>query len=252
VAPAAAGVENALTLARIQIQPTTPLSLADALPLQTTADGLTSSVKIMIMSIMQAKPIMDQLGITPTVLRSLQNQKALAGALGPVVLGKLPPEGIASAQAAFNSASLAIDMGITNLSGQGLVAVIEVPNAQAPPQAVTPEACAAIGFVPTGQAVQGAVPAVEPPPAVVAQPAPVEGARPAEGAREPAAAPAEAQATQAAEPQATQQAEQGREQREGAAAPTATEPGAATESRNATTTAGDMMAEERKRNMARL
>ncbi|KAH6673906.1 hypothetical protein F5X68DRAFT_235566 [Plectosphaerella plurivora] len=116
IAPAAKGVEDALAKARDDVGATDPITLADDPVLQSTALGLSSTVKITIMSMMLQRPMLDQVSATPQVLQTLMNQDMLAGQLGMNVLAKLPPEGIPGAQMAFGGAAGSIKLGISMLS----------------------------------------------------------------------------------------------------------------------------------------
>ncbi|KAM0335507.1 hypothetical protein ACHAQA_000555 [Verticillium albo-atrum] len=134
IMPAAQAVEQALAQARDDVSNTQPITLADEPQLQSTALGLSSTVKITIMSMMLNKPMLDQVGATPMVLQTLNNQKMLAGMLGQQVFTKLPAEGIPGAQMAFGGAAGSIDVGIAMLGMSGPLPGVPVPGmAPGPP-----------------------------------------------------------------------------------------------------------------------
>ncbi|KAH8897727.1 hypothetical protein GQ53DRAFT_884522 [Thozetella sp. PMI_491] len=113
---AAAGVESALAQAKVSVAPTQPIGLGDSLPLQQTAESLASTVKIAIMDMVLMRSVMDSAGVTGLAVQTLNNQKMLAGALGGVVLSKLPAEGLPGAQMAFGGTAGALDVGLGMLS----------------------------------------------------------------------------------------------------------------------------------------
>ncbi|KZL82120.1 cell wall protein [Colletotrichum incanum] len=135
--PAMMDVEFALTQARTDVAPTQPISITEGLVLQNAADTLTKSVKIMVMSSMLQRQTLDQLGMTPMLLKSYMNQNMLSAALGQVVLAKLPAEGISTASLAFGGAGGAVGMGIISLSNPPLTMP---PNMDAPPMTPPPTA----------------------------------------------------------------------------------------------------------------
>ncbi|GJC84311.1 hypothetical protein ColLi_07149 [Colletotrichum liriopes] len=113
-------VEFALTQARTDVAPTQPISITEGIVLQNAADTLTKSVKIMVMSSMLQRQTLDQLSMTPMLLKSYMNQNMLSAALGQVVLAKLPAEGLSTASLAFGGAGGAVGMGIISLSNPPL------------------------------------------------------------------------------------------------------------------------------------
>ncbi|GKT41543.1 uncharacterized protein ColSpa_01724 [Colletotrichum spaethianum] len=154
--PAMMDVEFALTQARTDIVPTQPISITDGIVLQNAADTLAKSVKIMVMSSMLQRQTLDQVNMTPMLLKSYMNQNMLAAALGQAVLAKIPAESISAASSAFGGAGGAVGMGIISLSN--------------PPLAMPP----AMGALPTAPP-PTAPPTMDPAPAIPAPvtPAPV-------------------------------------------------------------------------------
>ncbi|TKW55986.1 hypothetical protein CTA1_11349 [Colletotrichum tanaceti] len=122
-------VEFALTQARTDILPTQPVSLSEAIALQTAADQLTKSVKIMVMSTMLQRPTLDQLGATPMLLMSFMNQNQLSAVLSQAVVSKVPAEDISNAAFTFGGTGGAVNMGIISLSNPPLA----MPASMAPP-----------------------------------------------------------------------------------------------------------------------
>ncbi|KXH61415.1 hypothetical protein CSAL01_05241 [Colletotrichum salicis] len=118
--PAMMGLEGALSQARADVAPTSPIGISDGITLQNAADTLTKSVKIMVMSAMLQRQTLDQLNMTPMLLQSFMNQNMLSAALGGVVLSKLPAEGLQSAMAAFAGAGGSVGMGIVSLANPPL------------------------------------------------------------------------------------------------------------------------------------
>ncbi|KAK1579714.1 uncharacterized protein LY79DRAFT_672356 [Colletotrichum navitas] len=76
------GVESALTQARTDIIPTQPVSIVDGLTLQNAADTMVKSLKIMFMSSILQRQTLDQLGVTPVLLKSYMTQTQLSDVLG--------------------------------------------------------------------------------------------------------------------------------------------------------------------------
>ncbi|GKT64977.1 cell wall protein [Colletotrichum tofieldiae] len=150
-------VEFALTQARTDVAPTQPISITEGIVLQNAADTLTKSVKIMVMSSMLQRQTLDQLSMTPMLLKSYMNQNMLSAALGQVVLAKLPAEGLSTASLAFGGAGGAVGMGIISLSNPPLAMP---PSMGAPPSAPPPAAPAPMDPPPMTPPQTGSQPAV--------------------------------------------------------------------------------------------
>ncbi|KAK1676421.1 hypothetical protein BDP55DRAFT_741657 [Colletotrichum godetiae] len=145
--PAMMGLEGALSQARSDVAPTSPIGISDGIALQNAADTLTKSVKIMVMSAMLQRQTLDQLNMTPMLLQSFMNQNMLSAALGQVVLSKLPAEGLQSAMAAFAGAGGSVGMGIVSLANPPLA----MPPGMGPPMGgAPPGAVPATGTPQTG------------------------------------------------------------------------------------------------------
>ncbi|KAE9580144.1 hypothetical protein CGCF415_v010758 [Colletotrichum fructicola] len=138
--PAMQGVENALAQARTDISTTQPISITDGIALQQTAETLAKSVKIMVMSTMLQRTMLDQTGATAGLIQSFKNQNMLSGALGQVVLSKLPAEGLSGAMMAFGGAAGSIGMGIASLSAPPLQLPLMPPGPSGPPAMTPPSA----------------------------------------------------------------------------------------------------------------
>lgn len=138
--PAVMDIEFALTQARTDILPTQSISIAEAVNLQTAADTLTKSLKIMVMSSMLQRQALDQLGMTPMLLMSFMNQNMLSAALSQAIVSKVPAEGISNAAFALGGARGAVNMGILSLSNAPLVmpANMTPPPPPAAPQQPAP------------------------------------------------------------------------------------------------------------------
>ncbi|KAK1636394.1 hypothetical protein BDP81DRAFT_489908 [Colletotrichum phormii] len=130
------GLEGALSQARADVAPTSPIGISDGIALQNAADTLTKSVKIMVMSAMLQRQTLDQLNMTPMLLQSFMNQNMLSAALGQAVLSKLPAEGLQSAMAAFAGAGGSVGMGIVSLANPPLA----MPPGMGPPMGGVPPA----------------------------------------------------------------------------------------------------------------
>ncbi|KAL2872901.1 hypothetical protein SGCOL_011962 [Colletotrichum sp. CLE4] len=141
------GLEGALSQARSDVAPTSPIGISDGIALQNAADTLTKSVKIMVMSAMLQRQTLDQLNMTPMLLQSFMNQNMLSAALGQAVLSKLPAEGLQSAMAAFAGAGGSVGMGIVSLANPPLA----MPPGMGPPMGgAPPGAVPATGTPQTG------------------------------------------------------------------------------------------------------
>ncbi|TID06520.1 hypothetical protein CH35J_001001 [Colletotrichum higginsianum] len=141
--PAVMDIEFALTQARTDILPTQSISIAEAVNLQTAADTLTKSLKIMVMSSMLQRQALDQLGMTPMLLMSFMNQNMLSAALSQAIVSKVPAEGISNAAFALGGARGAVNMGILSLSNAPLVMPANMtppPPPPAPQQPAPPPA----------------------------------------------------------------------------------------------------------------
>lgn len=169
-------VEQALALAQAQsAQPfAAVVSINDAIPLLTTVNAVSTSVRLTVMDIVLQQPLVAQLGLTANVVQVLQSQSVVVTSLGQAVIARFPPQAVVVAQQSFVSAVSAIQLGVVTLQGQGPVVVVAQNGQQVagiPPHlaqlqqqeqqqqqalAVSPEACAAIGFVPANQAVAAA------------------------------------------------------------------------------------------------
>lgn len=145
-----AGLEGALAQGRDDVAKTQPLTITDAIGLQNSADTLTKSVKIMVMSTMLQRQTLDQLGATPMLLQSFMNQNMISAALGQNVLSKLPAEGLSSAMTAFAGAGGSVGMGIISLSNPPMA----MPPGMGPPPMGMPmaggQAAASQGMSTTG------------------------------------------------------------------------------------------------------
>ncbi|WQF87648.1 Putative Cell wall mannoprotein [Colletotrichum destructivum] len=141
--PAVMEIEFALTQARTDILPTQSISIAEAVNLQTAADTLTKSLKIMVMSSMLQRQALDQLGMTPMLLMSFMNQNMLSAALSQAIVSKVPAEGISNAAFALGGARGAVNMGILSLSNAPLMMPANMtppPPPTAPQQPAPPPA----------------------------------------------------------------------------------------------------------------
>ncbi|KAK1999107.1 hypothetical protein LX36DRAFT_496431 [Colletotrichum falcatum] len=135
------GVESALTQARTDIVPKQAVPIVDGVVLQNAADTMVKSLKIMVMSSILQRQVLDQLGMTPMLLKSYMDQSQLSTALGQAFLAKMPIEGVASAKAAFDGAGATVSMGIMSLSNAPLTMPAspgQTPPGQAPPGEAPP------------------------------------------------------------------------------------------------------------------
>lgn len=89
------------------------LSLTDALSLQQTATQLTTAANSTVQTLIQKKPVFDQLGVSAVVGQQLQQQKDAAGALGTAIVAKVPAIGQTIAQQSIGQINTALDQAIT-------------------------------------------------------------------------------------------------------------------------------------------
>ncbi|KAK2075310.1 hypothetical protein P8C59_009445 [Phyllachora maydis] len=119
VLKASDGVQSAMKQATSDITATQALSLQDALSLQSVANTLTASVNTTVNDLASKKPVLDQLGVTSTAVKSLQDQKAASGALGKAIVAKVPAIGQSIAQQSIDKINAAVDGAIKTLSAGG-------------------------------------------------------------------------------------------------------------------------------------
>lgn len=112
VLTASTDAQNVIKQSTTTIQGTDTLSLTDALSLQQTATGLTTSANKTITTLVQKKPIFDQLGVSAVVGQNLQAQKTAAGGLGDAIVSKVPAIGQSIAQQSIGQINTIIDGGI--------------------------------------------------------------------------------------------------------------------------------------------
>lgn len=135
-------VQQTIDQAAQDIQATDELGLTDALALQDSADGLTTTVQNTVNDLVAQKPALDQLGTTQVAVMSLQSQQQSSATLGDAIVSKVPAIGQGIAQDSIDQINDAINNGITQLGG----------TAAAAP---APQAAAANGTAVVGQPADG-------------------------------------------------------------------------------------------------
>lgn len=120
-------VQTAITGATTQVQGTSAISLTDALQLQQSAQGLTTTANTTVSDLIAKKQIIQSAGQTQTTLQSLQGQQQAANGLAQAITSKVPSgvQNIAMQQTMQISAAL--NNGIAAFGGQ--------PGAAAAPRA---------------------------------------------------------------------------------------------------------------------
>lgn len=109
-------VEDALKDGTTKVSATTPITLTEAIQVQSASTKLTSLTTQTINDLIAKKDIITQAGETKTTLDSLTAQKAASDAFVKAISGKVPSAVQSVAQAASKSVGDAITKGITAFS----------------------------------------------------------------------------------------------------------------------------------------
>jgi hypothetical protein len=115
-------VQTAITGATTQVQGTSAISLTDALQLQQSAQGLTTTANTTVSDLIAKAQIIQAAGQTQTILQSLQGQQQAANGLAQAITSKVPAgvQNIAMQQTMQISAAL--NNGIVAFGGQSAAA----------------------------------------------------------------------------------------------------------------------------------
>lgn len=107
------------------------MSLTDALTLQQSATGLTTSANQTVQALIQKKPVFDQLGVSSVVGQQLVSQKTAADGLGNAIVSKVPAIGQSIAQQSVGQITGSLDQAIAVYGGNTTAAT--PPTAPATP-----------------------------------------------------------------------------------------------------------------------
>lgn len=150
------GVENAMSVAQTDIVESQPLSDADAATALVSIQSLCVTMRAAIMTIIQSQQVLTEAGASSVVVESLQSQASLTSSISQSILALLPAAEVGSAQLSLDGMTSALNIGISTLTQESSSTAI-IANQAVPPssQAVSPQACAAVGFVPASQGQAG-------------------------------------------------------------------------------------------------
>ncbi|KAK2067289.1 hypothetical protein P8C59_001045 [Phyllachora maydis] len=138
VLEAATAAQKVLSSAATNISASQPLSLSDALSLQTAGKDLTTAVNTTIGDLVAKKPVFDQMGVSSIVLTQLQAQKNASAALTAAIVSKIPAIGQGIANQTISQSTAVIDQAIAAFSAPGSATTgTATPPAGAPASAAS-------------------------------------------------------------------------------------------------------------------
>lgn len=114
---AANNAQSTINSATTTVNAAQPLSLTDALTLQQSATGLTTSANQTVQALIQKKPVFDQLGVSSVVGQQLVSQKTAADGLGSAIVAKVPAVGQGIAQQSVGQITSSLDQAIAVYGG---------------------------------------------------------------------------------------------------------------------------------------
>lgn len=144
-----------MSLAQNAIAGSQALNGADAATALGSIQTLCVTIKAAVMTIVQSQGALTQTGTSGVVAQSIQTQVTLAGTISQGVLALLPADQAGAAQQSLNGMTGALNIAFASLTKETSSTVIIADQGT---QAVSPQACAAIGFVPASQADQAVSP----------------------------------------------------------------------------------------------
>ncbi|KAF6805134.1 cell wall protein [Colletotrichum sojae] len=151
--------------ATLNIQASGELGAIRAARLRRTTDALIDQTTTTVNDLVSRKPVLDNLGVSPVALESLQRQKISTMALSAALEEKVPRVGQRIAAEGRSQLESVLDQGIAAYSQPAVAAVpiaappVAAPPAAAPPAAAPPAAAPPAAAVPAPAAPAAAVPA---------------------------------------------------------------------------------------------